>query len=318
METPTKTPTMSRRPATPEAYKAVGSKIAKIMAEAPRLEKSGRNAHHNYRYAPIEAYMDALQQLMAKHGLIYLHEHGGTPTVEKQGNMKLYTWPFTVWLVDTDSGQFLEFHLTALARDGEDKAPGKAISLVTKYFLGATFMMVAEDAEQAAPDQAAPHQSGGRNRPQNGRQNRRPNGTAQAANAPRTGNGRTAPAANGKARKNGTDPDVGKALNALRKALREHPPEGFLEYAGQAAAKVRKWPNGSETGMNVIGAETDRYHGRHREIDQTITAIGEGIDPEDAIGALNDVAEKGNWPSAWREYATELIAARFPGLEPVE
>ncbi len=53
---------------------AIAAAIVAVMAEIPRLNKTETNTHGNYSFAGIDAFLDAVRPLCAKHGLIIIQD----------------------------------------------------------------------------------------------------------------------------------------------------------------------------------------------------------------------------------------------------
>lgn len=117
---------------------------AKVAAAAdiymPR--RNEENAHLRYRYANLEAYLDAIRYALRKHGLDLVQAPG--PEV------------LTTRLSHAPSGQWVEFE-TPIVREQGGKNPaqayGSGVSYARRYAIGALFGLVQtdDDGEGAFP-----------------------------------------------------------------------------------------------------------------------------------------------------------------------
>ena len=141
-------------------------KLARIMADLPKLEPEGRNQHFGYNFIKDTQVSGALRSRLAAVHLMIIPDvveeswvevktaRGGTSYVTK---MKIY---FTV--IDGDTGDSVGGHGYGYGDDSGDKGANKAFTAALKYWLLKLFQIGGEDAESdsQADLRAADRQAG--------------------------------------------------------------------------------------------------------------------------------------------------------------
>lgn len=126
--------------------------LCAIMAEVGSVEKRGRNSFHGYDYATAADVAHALQQLMAKHGIIIIQTEAGTSIGVGADRGALIRQTYRFFLLHQD-GEILAkiddvpFVHTGAAQSAnskgglDDKALNKCHTAARKYFLLALFQI---------------------------------------------------------------------------------------------------------------------------------------------------------------------------------
>jgi hypothetical protein len=146
--------------------------LTAIMAEVGSVKKGGRNTFHGYDYARAEDVAHALQQVMAKHGVMVIQTENGQSVgvVGERGSVVKQSYRF--FLLHTSGEKLTEIDGVPFTHTGvaqamnskgglDDKAINKCHTAARKYFLLALFQIPTGefadadgDEEQPAPDRA--------------------------------------------------------------------------------------------------------------------------------------------------------------------
>jgi len=135
----------------PRARASLYCKMARVMGELTRLEKTGWNKFHQYKYASESDVADAVRHAMAIHNLALFVQivrieridtgrktSGGSPTILTRVQVE-----FT--FADGDTGATEHRIWEGEALDSDDKGINKAVTAAEKYFLLKTFIMSSGD-----------------------------------------------------------------------------------------------------------------------------------------------------------------------------
>lgn len=135
------------------------AKMAKVLGAMKRLEKSGWNDFHKYKFASEADVADAVRAAMAENNLALFVNivkviRKDTGRTTRGGFPILNTFvkvEFT--FADGDTGATRSCLFDGEALDSDDKGINKAVTAAEKYFLLKTFMISSGDKE-ADPDHA--------------------------------------------------------------------------------------------------------------------------------------------------------------------
>lgn len=134
-------------------------KMARVMSRMTRLEKTGKNSFHKYKFATDADVSDAVRGAMADEGITFLpsliqytrDEVGKT----RNGTPKhLYTAEFEMIFTDGVSNYRISWFSEAL--DSEDKGLNKCATAAVKYALLKTFLISTGD--EIDPDRNSPNE----------------------------------------------------------------------------------------------------------------------------------------------------------------
>lgn len=135
----------------PEIYE----RMAKIMAEIEPVTKARRNQQQGYQFRGIDDMYNAVQPIMARHG-VFCTPCAGDPTVTERKTAKGGTLfyvslksKFTFYAPD---GSHVECVTLGEAMDSGDKATNKAMSAAYKYALMQVFCIPTEEPKDSEND----------------------------------------------------------------------------------------------------------------------------------------------------------------------
>jgi len=124
-------------------------KLALIMGEVNRVEKSGQNQKQNYKFASESDIADMVRGLMAKNNVALLVDMQEVDSVEISSQSGTKGVHYRIWFEFTfacgDTGATISRRWMGEAQDWQDKGINKASSFAEKYFLIKTFVMSTGD-----------------------------------------------------------------------------------------------------------------------------------------------------------------------------
>ena len=124
--------------------------INAIMKHVPSIGKDRKNEQQGYKFRGIDDMYNALNPLLAEHGVFATSEVVNTDREERQtarGGVLLYTVltvKFTFYAID---GSFVTSTMIGEAMDSGDKASNKAMSTAYKYALMQLFCIPTEEVK---------------------------------------------------------------------------------------------------------------------------------------------------------------------------
>jgi len=131
--------------------------INSIMKELPAIAKDQKNSSQNFQYRGIDQFMNALNPLMAKHGLFCTPELvQGFPQEQintKSGGImfkSIADYKYTFYALD---GSSISTIIRGEAMDSGDKGYNKVCAIALKYVLMQLFMVATEDFKD--PDEVS-------------------------------------------------------------------------------------------------------------------------------------------------------------------
>lgn len=151
-------------------------KLAAVMGDLSRIEKTGKNSFHGYEFATDADISDAVRPVLAKHGIalfVSMIESSREP-VEIPGKNGArqsvrYTATFEFTFGCAETGATITSRWTGEALDTEDKGYNKCATAAEKYFFLKTFALstgdLADDVDGTAEGEAAGKQVTGPGRP---------------------------------------------------------------------------------------------------------------------------------------------------------
>lgn len=232
---------------------SLARRICHVMAQVSKIEKTGTNEHHRYKFIEAAEVVAAVRPHLARAGVMILPQVLGVDLAGKNVQVRMR---FTLINAD-DRDDRLDMDWIAEAQDTQDKAINKATTAAMKYMLLRLFLLSdREDPDSEGPD---PRAGEGRSAAQPARVPQKAQEQPPAREEPsftvRAGAALRAPAALTEANNNGTAPapdegalaalraevvrllaDDGAALELLR-AKGTLPPE----MNGEQLAKAKRW-----------------------------------------------------------------------------
>ncbi len=130
-------------------------KIPLIMSEIGAIAKSQKNTTQNYFFRGIDAVMQAVQPLMAKHGVFSVPKVLETTTEErtsKSGGTLIFRILKVRSRFYATDGSFFDAVTIGEACDSGDKASNKAMSAAEKYALLEVFKIPTEEPKDSEND----------------------------------------------------------------------------------------------------------------------------------------------------------------------
>lgn len=123
---------------------SIASKLALVMGEVQRVEKSGHNDFHKYSYATEADIVEAIRGSLSKHGVAFI------PTVRnisREGDITATEMEFR--FIDGESGEAIISTFWGFGQDKTDKGAYKAYTGAVKYCLMKTFLVPTGDDPEA-------------------------------------------------------------------------------------------------------------------------------------------------------------------------
>ena len=115
----------------------IAKKLVEIMAECARVAKNGINTFHNYKYATAEDVLQKVNEALTKNKIacIVVPELlEFTDVTNLKGNTEhLATVKVGISLIDSESGETVQFYGIGSGQDAGDKAVMKAQTAAIKY-----------------------------------------------------------------------------------------------------------------------------------------------------------------------------------------
>lgn len=134
----------------------IHKRLVAVLADVQAVAKDRRNPQQGYQYRSVEAVIDQLHALFAKHAVFLVPEvleHSQTDRKTAKGGTLIYTlvrMKFSLFAADGSS----VFGITqGEGMDSGDKSTNKAMSAALKYFMAQTFLIpfVMDDSERESP-----------------------------------------------------------------------------------------------------------------------------------------------------------------------
>lgn len=156
-----------------ERPQGLWNKMLWVMEHAGKLERTGTNSEHQYKYVEEAEVVAMLRPLMVRSGLVLMHDEKSCEQVERKGrngpvsDVTRIRVEFT--FVDADSGERFTFSEYGSGQDSLDKGPFKALTGAMKYALTKTFLLsTGDDPERSDPTNPAeqPREQAYRQEPQ--------------------------------------------------------------------------------------------------------------------------------------------------------
>lgn len=132
-------------------YKA----IADIMRDVEPVSKSRKNVQQGYSFRGIDDVYQALQAIMAKHGVFTVSKIIGDRTEDRttaKGSALIYRIIHIKWKFYAEDGSAVESETIGEGQDSGDKATNKAMSVAHKYALLQVFCIPTEDPKDPEND----------------------------------------------------------------------------------------------------------------------------------------------------------------------
>lgn len=144
----------------------LAAKLAKILGDIGKVEKTGTNEHFKYKYLTESALVYAVRGRLAEAGVFVFTsvESQAVMIVGEEGNKTgLTTVTTRHTFVDGESGESFEVLSQGQGMDNGDKGGYKAVTGAMKYFLYKSFMIPTDDDPEADDKTDKRTAGGGRN-----------------------------------------------------------------------------------------------------------------------------------------------------------
>ena len=126
--------------------------INAIMQEVPAIGKNQTNKQQGFKFRGIDAVMNTLQPLLAKHKVFVVPQVLEQTREERQsskGGNLLYSILKIKYTFYAEDGTFVEAITTGEGMDSGDKASNKAMAIAMKYAMFQVFCIPTEDDPDA-------------------------------------------------------------------------------------------------------------------------------------------------------------------------
>jgi len=160
--------------------------MAAIMAEIPAIGKDKKNQQQGFNYRGIDDVYNALNGIMAKHGVFICPEvldQSREERATKSGGVMGFVTLRIKYVFYAKDGSSVSCVVCGEGMDSGDKATSKAMSIAQKYAFFQVFTIPTKEAAESDPDKDA-HQLAPKPKNQNGRAS-----SGQAADNDRTATG---------------------------------------------------------------------------------------------------------------------------------
>lgn len=124
--------------------------MGKIMLDMVAIGKDSTNQQQGFKYRSIDAVYNALNPLLAKHGVFTVPEVIGKTREErtnKNGTVLAFTCLRMKYTFFAQDGSFVVAIVEGEGMDSGDKSSNKAMAIAHKYALLQTFCIPTEDAK---------------------------------------------------------------------------------------------------------------------------------------------------------------------------
>lgn len=135
-------------------------KISEVMKDCPAIGKNKQNMQQHYAYRGIDDVMNALQNILPKHGVFYVPEVLESSREERQtktGGTLIYTVLKVRYTFFAEDGSHISAVVQSEGMDSADKSSNKALSAACKYALFQVLNIPTE--EMIDPDAETPEES---------------------------------------------------------------------------------------------------------------------------------------------------------------
>lgn len=146
--------------ATARQGELIYSLMPKVMAEVPSISKDRKNAQQGYQFRGIDDVYNALNGILAKHGLFMSAEVLDVKREErpsKSGGTMAFVQTHVRYRFNAPDGSYVTTDSLGEGMDSGDKATAKAMSVAQKYALFQAFLIPTadpKDIENESPEPA--------------------------------------------------------------------------------------------------------------------------------------------------------------------
>lgn len=132
-------------------------KIAAILAELPAIGKNQRNQQQGFNFRGIDDVLNALNPVLAKHGVFYVPDVikrvAETRQTQRGGAMNVVHLHVR-YTFHAEDGSSVSGSAWGEGTDSGDKATSKAMTMAMKYVLFQVFAIAAEEQSQVDADRS--------------------------------------------------------------------------------------------------------------------------------------------------------------------
>jgi len=144
-----------------EKQEKIYGALAAIMAEVKPIGKDSMNAQQGFRFRGVDAVMNHLHPIFAKHGVFVLPFVTSERTEERQtksgGNLIYRVLTLTIQFM-ADDGSHVQLQVVSEGMDSGDKAANKALAVGLKYALTQMLLLPYDeiDPDSETPESTVP------------------------------------------------------------------------------------------------------------------------------------------------------------------
>lgn len=145
--------------ATARQGELIYSLMPKVMAEVPSISKDRKNAQQGYQFRGIDDVYNALNGILAKHGLFMSAEVLDVKREErpsKSGGTMAFVQTHVRYRFNAPDGSYVTTDSLGEGMDSGDKATAKAMSVAQKYALFQAFLIPTADPKDIENDNPEP------------------------------------------------------------------------------------------------------------------------------------------------------------------
>lgn len=144
-------------PSEMESRASFGAKIARLIGKAKYVQKTGKNAFHNYKYATEADFLALVKPLLDEEKLAIVADTRAVVRFEveptKQGKKQWVTQvEMQFKLIDGETGHAETLTSFGTGIDSEDKGLYKAVTGCVKYFIAKLFLIETGDDPEVEND----------------------------------------------------------------------------------------------------------------------------------------------------------------------
>ena len=129
--------------------------ITGVMKELGAISKDKRNGQQGWNFRGIDDVYNAVNSLMAKHGIFTVPEVLEIVREERKtqrGTVLYFATAKVKYTIYASDGSYIESVIFGEAMDTADKAISKALSIAHKYLFFQVFAIPTEEVKQSDPD----------------------------------------------------------------------------------------------------------------------------------------------------------------------
>lgn len=150
---------------TPERVPTIHELMGRVLGDLPAIGKNQRNQQQGFNFRGIDDVLNALNPLLAKHGVFYMPdviERISEERATRNGGVMYVVHLHVRYRFFGPAGDYIEASGWGEGTDSGDKATNKAMTGAMKYVLFQTFAISTEEASENDSDAHSPEETVGR------------------------------------------------------------------------------------------------------------------------------------------------------------